>query len=214
MSNDKTERTSGLAIAGFIIAILALLGSWVPILNNVSFFFAVISLVLGIIGLVAIRKGKRVGQGLAVATIILSVLTFVVVIATQSFFGKVADEVGNSVTESVNDFDGTNTDKLLKNSVDVTLGEFVFNPGQEAAYDYDDTTELPVTIKNKSSEKASYTVKIEAVGADGTRLAEDTVYVSDLNPGQGVSEKAFEYVESSKLESLKTATFKILEVSK
>src|SRR5690606_20156594 len=101
-----------------------ILGSWVPILNNVSFFFAIISLIFGIIGLVAIRKGKRVGQGLAVATIILSVLTFVVVLATQSFFGKVADEVGSSVTESVNDFDGTNTDKLLETSVDVTLGEF------------------------------------------------------------------------------------------
>lgn len=214
MSKDKTERTSGLAIAGFIIAILAILGSWVPILNNVSFFFAIVSLIFGIIGFIAIRKGKRVGQGLAVATIILSVLTFVVVLATQSFFGKVADEVGNSVNESVSDFDGTNTEKLLQTSVDVTLGDFVHNPGAEAAYSYDDTTELPVTIKNKSSEKASYTVKIEAVGADGTRVAEDTLYVSDLNPGQSVSEKAFKYVEEGKLEAVKTATFKILEVSK
>ncbi len=214
MSKDKTERTSGLAIAGFIIAILAILGSWVPILNNVSFFFAIISLIFGIIGFIAIKKGKKVGQGLAIATIILSILTGVVVLATQSFYGKVADKVSNSVTETVNDFDGTNTDKLLKTSVDVTLGEFVFNPGAEAGFNYDDTTELPVTIKNKSSEKASYTVKIEAVGADGTRIADDTVYVSDLKPGQSVSEKAFKYVESGKLEALKTATFKILEVTK
>lgn len=214
MNKDKTERTSGLAIAGFIIAILAILGSWVPIINNVSFFFALVALIFGIIGLVAIKKGKRVGQGLAVATIILSILTFVVVIASQSFFGKVADEVGKSVDESVSDFDGSNTDKLLKSSVDVTLGDFVHNPGAEAAYTYDDTTELPVTIKNKSSEKASYTVKIEAVGADGTRVAEDTLYVNDLNPGQSVSEKAFKYVEESKLEAVKAATFKVLEVSK
>ncbi len=214
MNKDKTERTSGVAIAGFIIAILALLGSWMPIVNNVSFFFAIVALILGIIGLVAIRKGKRVGQGLAIATIIISVLTFVVVIATQSFFGKVADEVGKSVDQSVSDFDGTNTDKLLKDNVDVTLGAFAFNPGAEAAYTYDDTTELPVTIKNKSAEKASYTVKIEAVSTDGTRVAEDTLYVNDLNPGQSVSEKAFKYIEEGKLEAVKTATFKILEVSK
>lgn len=214
MSSDKTERTSGLAIAGFIIAILALLGSWVPIVNNVSFFFAIVSLIFGIIGFRAIKKGKRVGQGLAVATIILSVLTAVVVLSSQSFYGKVADEVSNSVSESVNDFDGTNTDKLLETSVDVTLGEFVFNPGAEAEYSYDDTTELPVTIKNKASEKASYTVKIEAVDSEGARIADDTVYVSDLNPGQTVSEKAFKYVESDKLEALKIATFKILEVTK
>ena len=209
MSKDKTERKSGLAIAGFIIAILAILGSAIPIFNNASFFFAVVSLIFGVIGLVAIKKGKRVGQGLAIATIILSVLTFVVVLATQSFYGKVAEDVGNSVNESMNDFDGTNTDKLLETSVDVTIGKFaVTNDG------YIDSTELPVTVKNKASEKASYTVKIEAVDADGTRVADDTIYVTDLNAGQSVSEKAFQYVESGKVEALKTATFKILEVTK
>ena len=214
MSKDTTERKSGLAIAGFIVAILAILGSAVPILNNVSFFFGVIALALGVSGLMAIKKGKRVGQGLAVATIILSVVTFVVVLATQSFYGKVANDVGNSVNESVNDFNGTNTEKLLATSVDVTLGTFVFNTGAEADYTYDDTTELPVTIKNKSSEKASFTVKIEAVDANGIRVAEDTLYATDLNAGQSMSEKAFQYVESSKLEAVKAATFKILEVSK
>lgn len=214
MDKDKTERKSGFAIAGFIIAILAILGSWMPILNNVSFFFAIISLIFGVIGFVAIKKGKRVGQGLAVATIILSIVTFGVVLATQSFYGKVVNDAGNSVKESLNDFNGTNTDKLLATSVDVTLGKFVFNPGAEAKYSYDDTTELPVTIKNKSSKKASYSVKIEAVDASGNRIADDTVYVSDLTPGQSMSEKAFTYVASDKLEALKTATFKILEVTK
>lgn len=209
MSKDNTERKSGLAIAGFIIAILALLGSWVPILNNVSFFFALIALIFGVIGFVAVKKGKRVGQGLAVATIILSVISGGVVLATQSFYGKVADEVSDSVNESVSNFDGSNTDKLLKTSVDVTIGKFtVTNDG------YIDSTELPVTIKNKSSEKASYSVKIEAVNADGTRVADDTIYVTDLKAGQSVSEKAFEFVESGKVEALKTATFKVLEVTK
>lgn len=214
MGKDNSERKSGLVIAGFVIAILAILGSAIPIFNNVSFFFAIISLIFGIIGLVAIRKGKRAGQGLAIATIILSVVTFGIVLATQTFYGKVADDVSKSVDESVNDFNGTNTEKLLKDNVDVTIGKFVFNTGAEATYSYDDTTELPVTIKNKSSEKASYTVKIEAVDASGTRVAEDTIYVSDLNSGQSVSEKAFKYVEEAKLEAVKTATFKILEVSK
>jgi hypothetical protein len=214
MKNNVTERKSGLAIAGFIISILAILGSAIPIFNNVSFFFAVISLIFGIIGLVSIRKGKRVGQGLAIATIILSVVTFVIVIATQSFYGKVADDIGNSVNESVNDYDGTNTDKLLETSVDVTIGAFAFNQGAEPAYTYDDTTELPVTIKNKSSEKASYSVKIEAVDANGTRVAEETLYANDLNSGQSFSDKAFKYIEESKLEAVKSATFKVLEVSK
>jgi hypothetical protein len=214
VGKDKTERTSGLAIAGLIIAIFSLLMSWVPILNNVVFFFAIISLIFGVIGLRSIKKGKRVGQGLAVATILISVIAGGVVIATQAFYGKVIDDVGSSVEESVNDFDGTNTDKLLAESVDVTLGQFVFNPGAEAEYTFDDTTELPVTVKNKASEKSSYTVKIEAVDASGARIAEDTVYVTDLSPDQSIAEKAFKYVEPDKLESLKVASFKVLEVTK
>jgi len=214
VKSESTERKSGLAIAGFVIALLAILGSAVPIFNNVSFFFAIVSLIFGIIGLVSIKKGKRVGQGLAIATIILSVMTFAIVLVTQSIYGKVADDVSNSLTESANDFNGTNTEKLLETTVDVTLGAFMFDGGSEASYTYDDKSELPVTIKNKSSEKASFTVKIEAVDANGTRVAEDTIYVSDLNAGQSVSEKAFEYIEESKLEAVKSATFKILEVSK
>lgn len=209
MSKEKTERKSGIAISGFIIAILAILGSAIPVFNNVSFFFAIVSLVLGVIGLIAIKRNKRVGQGLAIATIILSVLTFVVVLVTQSFYGKVAEDVGNSVSESVNDFDGTNTDKLLETSVDVTIGEFTAtNDG------YVDSTELPVTIKNKATEKASYTIKIEAVDTDGARIADSTLYITDLNSGQSMSVKAFTFVESDKIEALKAATFKILEVSR
>ena len=214
MSTDKAENKSGLAIAGLIIAIISLVLAWVPIVNNIVFFFAILSLIFGIVGFVAIKNGKRTGQGLAIATIILSLVAGGMVLAAQAFYGKALDAVGDSVNETTNDYNGTNTDKLLENSVEVTLGDFVFNPGEEADYTYDDKTELPVTIKNKASEKASYTVKIEAVDAENNRIADDTVYVTDLNAGQSVTEKAFTYVEADKVEALKTATFKILEVSK
>ena len=214
MSTDKTENKSGLVIAGLVIAIISLVLAWVPIVNNIVFFFAILSLMFGIVGFVAIKKGKRTGQGLAIATIILSLVAGGMVLASQAFYGKALDAVGDSVNETMNDYDGTNTDKLLKSSVEVTLGDFVFNSGEEANYTYDDKTELPVTIKNKASEKASYTVKIEAVDAENNRIADDTVYVTDLNAGQSVTEKAFTYVEADKVEALKTATFKILEVSK
>ena len=208
-SNKVTERKSGLAIAGFIIALLALMGSWVPILNNVSFFFAIISLVFGVFGFIAIKKGKRIGQGLAIATIILSILSIVVVIATQSFYGKVINDAGNTVNKATNDANGTNTQQLLKTNVDVTFGNFTAK-----TENYIESTELPVTVKNKAAEKANYTIKIEAVDTKGTRLADDTLYINSLGANQSVSETAFNYVESNKVESLKTATFKVYEVSK
>lgn len=204
-----TERKSGLAITGFIIAIMAILGSWVPILNNVSFFFGAIALIFGIVGFIAIKKGKRTGQGLAAATILLSLVTFGVVLSTQAFYGKVADDVSKSIEETTNDFDGTNTDKLLKTSVDVAIGKFTTK-----TEGYIESTELTVTIKNKTSEKASYVVKIEAVDASGGRIADDTIYVNDVAAGQSVSETAFKFVESGKVAALNTANFRVYEVSK
>lgn len=209
MGKEKTERKSGLAIAGLIIAIFSLVMSWVPIVNNVMFFFALIALVFGIIGLVSVKKGKRVGQGLAIATIIISAVAGVMVLASQAFYGAMIDSVGDAVSESVDDFDGTNTDKLLKSSVDVKIGKFAV-----VEKDYSEETKLPVTITNKSDEKSGFTVKIEALDADGSRIADDTIYVSDLKAGQSVKEKAFEFVDSSKVKELKKATFKVLEVSK
>lgn len=208
------NKRSGLAIAGLIIAIIALLLAWVPILNNVIFFIAILSLIFGVVALILTKKNSTAGQGLAIATIIISVVAGIIVLATQAFYGKVIDEVGNSMQETMNDFDGTNTDQLLETSVDVTLGEFVFNPGEEAEFSFDDTTELPVTITNKSTEISSFSVKIEAVDASGVRIAEDTIYVSDLRPEQSVNEKAFQFVESEKVEALQTAEFKILQVTK
>ena len=213
-AKNKTERNSGLAIAGLVVAICALVLSWVPILNNVMFFVAVISLILGIAGLISIKKGKRVGQGLAVSTIVISIAAIGVVFATQALYVKVIDDVGESVNESMNDFTGENTDKLLENTVGVELGEFVFDQGEEIEYSYDDTTELPVTVTNKSEEKSSFSVMIEAVDAEGVRIADDTVYVSELNPGQSINEKAFSYVEEDKVEALRTAEFKIVQVTK
>lgn len=214
ISTKTPERKSGLAIAGLIIAIFSLVMAWVPILNNVMFFFALLSLTFGIIGLIAVKKKKRIGQGLAVATIIISVVAGAMVLASQAFYSSVIDSVGNSVNETMNDYNGNNTDKLLKDSVDVTLGQFTVDTGAEIEYTYDDTTKLPVTVKNKSSEKASFTVKIEAVDANGTRITEDTVYVNDLNAGQSQVADAFTYVQSDKLDALKVASFKVLSVTK
>lgn len=86
------KKTSGLAIASLIIGVLAIIGSWLPILNNISFFFAIVGLILGIVGLFAVLKGKKSGKGLAIAGVVLNLLAIVITLATQSLYSKVIDE--------------------------------------------------------------------------------------------------------------------------
>src|SRR3954471_8930492 len=91
---------SGLAIAALVLGIIAVLLCWVPIVNNFAAILAVVGLALGIPALISARRGKRTGSGLAVASVILSVLALVGVVATQAFYGSVIDDVTNDINNS------------------------------------------------------------------------------------------------------------------
>lgn len=90
------QGTSGLAVAGLVLGIIGVATSFIPIVNNVSFFIGIIGLVLGIIGLVGIGKGKKRGRGLAIAGIVLGVATVVIVLASQAFYSAAIDEAFNT----------------------------------------------------------------------------------------------------------------------
>lgn len=85
--------TSAMAIAGLVVGIIGLLGSAVPILNNIAFFIALLGLIFGIVGLVGVIRGKHRGKGLAIAAIVVSIIAVVVVLATQSMYSAALDEV-------------------------------------------------------------------------------------------------------------------------
>jgi hypothetical protein len=92
---------SGLAIASMVLGIIALLLSWVPIINNLAAVLGLVGLGLGIPALIRARRGTGAGTGLAITGLVTSVLAIVIVILTQLFFLKVVDEVGNGLREGI-----------------------------------------------------------------------------------------------------------------
>ena len=82
------QSKSGMAIAGFVLGIIALLTSFLPIINNLSFFLAILGLIFGIVGMVGISKGKKSGKGLAIASIVICVVSGAVVLGTQSMYSE------------------------------------------------------------------------------------------------------------------------------
>ena len=91
---------SGMAIAGFVLGLIAILTSFLPIIINLSFFLAILGLIFGIIGFVGITKGKKSGRGFAIAAIVLCVVSGAVVLATQSAFSSAIDGASSSTTTS------------------------------------------------------------------------------------------------------------------
>jgi hypothetical protein len=99
------KKGAGLAIASMVLGIIALLLSWVPIINNVAAVLAVVGLGLGIPALLRARRGTHNGTGLAITGLVTSVLALVLVVVTQLIFVKVIDEVERSIDESVSEAD-------------------------------------------------------------------------------------------------------------
>lgn len=119
------QKKSGLGIASLVLGIIAIVGSWIPILNNISFLLAIIGLILGIVGIFSIRKGKVGGKGLTIAAVVINVIAIVIVICTQWVFGKALDETtkdlnaGSTVvatSEKADTGDSKKTDKNADNS--------------------------------------------------------------------------------------------------
>lgn len=91
---------SAFGITGFVIGLVALLTSWVPIFNNFSAILAVIGLVFAILGTVkCFRKGAR-GKGLSIAGIILCVIAFIAVLITQMAYSAAIDEAVDELKSS------------------------------------------------------------------------------------------------------------------
>lgn len=215
MEHEQSKQPrSGLAIAGLVLGIIALLTSLLPIINNMSFFVALVGAVLAIIGLVACMRGKRAGKGLAIAAVVVNVISIVAVIASQSMYSAAIDDAMNgpqavqesqdedaaedNASESKPD-DSAGEKKLavgasveLSNGMTVAVDEIV--PGL-TNYDGATLTGARVTYVNNSDEALSFNSydwkgeSASGVQSDATYYSEATEELSygDLSAGGTVS---------------------------
>lgn len=192
-----------------------------------SFGYAFISFIIPIVGFILYliyrdERPKRAKSALkgAAAGIVVYILVVISIIAFSFYYlNNIRDNLeSSSIDETIEDsidyldnddylFD-LSSEELLQDYVDVSIGNFEITDNG-----YYPETKLNVTVKNKDDTRRSYTVEIEAVDATGARIDTDDIYVDNLNSNQEIHLEAFEFVTEDKLEQLKNATFKVLEVS-
>ena len=73
-------------ILAIILGAIALLASWIPGINQISFLIAILALILGIVGLFINRKNKKV---LAIIGTILSVASIVFAVGSQVIYNQI-----------------------------------------------------------------------------------------------------------------------------
>ena len=207
----KKEGNSGLGIAGFVIGIIAIVFSFIPIVNNLAFFIGIIAAVFGLIGsLTHIRKG------LSISAIVLGVLAVVITLVLQSIWGKALDDASQQLNEVMESADsqmsnitGENTAEILQHSIDVEIGSYSLSKGDYGLI----TSSLPVTVTNRESENKSYSLHLEAVDGSGSRIMDDYVYANNLGAGQSQTFEAFQFISEDKYDAMQAASFNIVEVS-
>lgn len=117
---------SAMAITSFVLGIIALFTSFLPIINNLSFFLALLALIFGIIGFVGIKRGKKSGKGIAIAALVISILSCVIVLATQSMYSDAIDEATNpTIAEESSDetADASDASDSDAEEADYTIGD-------------------------------------------------------------------------------------------
>lgn len=94
-----TKGSNGLATAGFVLGLLGLLGSWIPVLNILSIILAVVGIVFGAIGLARSTRANG-GRGLAIAGLVLGALGIVIAIVVNVAFVDAVDEAIDETTST------------------------------------------------------------------------------------------------------------------
>lgn len=92
---EKTNEKKLVGIIALVFAILGLVLSWVPIVNNIAAVFAVIGIILGVIALIINRKNKKT---IALVSTILAIVSIIIVLATQSMYSKAVDHAGKAIS--------------------------------------------------------------------------------------------------------------------
>lgn len=207
-TTTNTGRSAS-AIVALVLAIIGLLLSAVPIINNFAFVLAAVAIVLGIVAIVKTGKSGKKGRTMAIVSVVLAVLTVVIVLSTQKLYVDTLNTATQELEQTSNDASGDNTEEILGRDVDVTLGEFAATEGE-----FMTETSLPVTVVNKLTEAKSYSIQVAAEDASGNKIADDYINANNLGAKQTQEFKLFQYVESDKVEAMKTATFKVVSVSK
>ena len=205
---NGNKATSGMAIAGLVLGILAAGSSWIPIINNFSFILAVIGLVFAIVGVVGTVRGKKAGKGIAIAALVINLVAAGIVLAMQSAMSAAIDDATSGLVSTedvtVQQQEGTDVDAGT-DSADQQA--YAISDVQMTGDDYSVT--ISGTFTNNSDAEVSYVqVSYRLLDAEGAQIG--TAYANTNNLPAGGTWK-FEAMGFEPLSSV--ASYELADVT-
>ncbi|WP_409022637.1 CD20-like domain-containing protein [Dellaglioa sp. P0083] len=127
-----------LGILAIVFGGIALAFSWVPIINNMSAFLGLVGALLGVIGLFVNRKNKKT---LAIIGTVLSIVSIIIVLMTQSAYSNALDKIDPSVSSS-----DSNSEKKSK-SLTIDYNDYSFSKSKDYSIDVSDNNWANTKVK-------------------------------------------------------------------
>jgi hypothetical protein len=93
MTIAPVQPRNGLGTAGFVLGLLGVLFSMIPVVGLVAWPMVILGLVFGLLGWRRAQRGGATNKGLAIAGAVLSVIGLVICIVWLSLFGKAVNDV-------------------------------------------------------------------------------------------------------------------------
>jgi len=91
---------NGLATAGFVLGLIGLLGSFIPVINIVGIVIGVVGAVLAAVGLAKAKK-LGAGKGLAMSGLILGLLALIIGIVVNVVFAGAVSNAAKDATHTI-----------------------------------------------------------------------------------------------------------------
>lgn len=91
---SPVQPKNGLGIAALVLALVGLLGSWVPFVNAVSIVLGIVAIVLGVLGRGRAKRGTANNGGIAIAGVVLGALAIIVGLAFIALWATLWKESG------------------------------------------------------------------------------------------------------------------------
>ncbi len=197
-----------MAVTGLVLGILAVVSSWIPIINNLSFVIGLIGFVFAIVGVVGTMRGKKSGKGLAIAALVVNLVALMVVLASQSALSAAIEDatsgssvVGTSASDDTEQEDDAadegssdsetnqqaSTDLAVGTTIELDDGLSVTVDSVEMGlvnYDGSEIVGIHVTYANNGDEGASYNI-YDWKGEDASGAQEYSTYYSEATDELG-----------------------------
>ena len=85
----REQRGKAVTITALILAGIALILCWIPIVNNAVFFLGLIGVVLAVFALLITLRGRSTMRGMAVASLVVGRSSLVGVLAAEALYASV-----------------------------------------------------------------------------------------------------------------------------